>query len=128
MLSFTCKELLDKENHKFQYKEVEHGGRAQKYFSSIEWLLRADMEKHREFHIKAKVSQNLGQWHAEELNGLKGTGSGSLAPTAVNQQKFYFELKNGIVTAKNLGGFYSRIDLFKTNMLAKVLCCPYTRQ
>ena len=34
---------LDKENHKFQYKEVEHGGRAQKYFSSIEWLLRADM-------------------------------------------------------------------------------------
>lgn len=37
------KQLLDKENHKFQYKEVEHGGRAQKYYSSIEWLLRADM-------------------------------------------------------------------------------------
>jgi len=37
------KQLLDKENHKFQYKEVEHGGRAQKYFSSIEWLIRADM-------------------------------------------------------------------------------------
>ena len=38
-----AKQLLDKENHKFQYKEVEHGGRAQKYFSIIEWLLRADM-------------------------------------------------------------------------------------
>ena len=38
-----AKQLLDKENHKFQYKEVENGGRAQKYFSSIEWLLRADM-------------------------------------------------------------------------------------
>ena len=38
-----ARQLLDKENHKFQYKEVEHGGRAQKYFSSIEWLLRADM-------------------------------------------------------------------------------------
>ena len=38
-----AKQLLDKENHKFQYKEVERGGRAQKYFSSIEWLLRADM-------------------------------------------------------------------------------------
>jgi len=37
------KQLLDKENHKFQYKEVEHGGRAQKYYSSIEWLLRSDM-------------------------------------------------------------------------------------
>ena len=39
----VAKQLLDKENHKFQYKEVEHGGRAQKYYSSVEWLLRADM-------------------------------------------------------------------------------------
>ena len=38
-----AKQLLEKENHKFQYKEVEHGGRAQKYYSSIEWLLRADI-------------------------------------------------------------------------------------
>lgn len=38
-----AKQLLDKENHKFQYKEIEHGGRAQKYYSSIEWLLRADI-------------------------------------------------------------------------------------
>ncbi len=35
----------------------------------------------------------------------------SLAPTAMNQQKFLFELKDGKVTAKNLGGFYSKIDL-----------------
>jgi len=38
-----ARQLLDKENHKFQYKEVEKGGRAQKFYSSIEWLLRADM-------------------------------------------------------------------------------------
>lgn len=37
------KQLLDKENQKFQYKEVEHGGKAQKFYSSIEWLLRADI-------------------------------------------------------------------------------------
>jgi len=37
------KQLLDKENHKFQYKEIEHGARGQKYFSSIEWLIRADL-------------------------------------------------------------------------------------
>ena len=37
------KQLLDKENHKFQYKEVEKGGRAQKYYSGIDWLLRADI-------------------------------------------------------------------------------------
>ena len=38
-----AKQLLDKENHKFQYKEIEHGARAQKYYTSIDWLLRADI-------------------------------------------------------------------------------------
>ena len=38
-----AKQLLDKENHKFQYKEIEPGARGQKYYSSIDWLLRADM-------------------------------------------------------------------------------------
>ena len=38
-----AKQLLDKENHKFQYKEIEHSARAQKYYTSIEWLVRADM-------------------------------------------------------------------------------------
>lgn len=38
-----AKQLLDKDNHKFQYKEIESGARAQKYYSSIEWLLRADI-------------------------------------------------------------------------------------
>lgn len=39
------KQLLGKENHKFQYKEVEHNGKAQKYYSSLEWLRRADIVK-----------------------------------------------------------------------------------
>lgn len=30
-----AKQLLDKENHKFQYKEVEHGGRAQNIFQVL---------------------------------------------------------------------------------------------
>ena len=38
-----AKQLLNKENHKFQYKEIEKGARAQKYYSSIDWLLRADI-------------------------------------------------------------------------------------
>lgn len=37
------KQLLDKENHKFQYKEIEHGARAVKYSSSLDWLERADI-------------------------------------------------------------------------------------
>ena len=35
--------VLEKENSKFQYKEVEKGGRAQKYLSSVEWLIRANI-------------------------------------------------------------------------------------
>ena len=82
---------------------MENQKRRSKEDRSYSLLSHWDMEKHREFHIKAKVSKN--EWFE------KGMEAVSLAPTAVNQQKFYFELKNGIVTAKNLGGFYSRIDL-----------------
>jgi hypothetical protein len=41
--SSLSRQLLDKENHKFQYKEIEKGARAQKYYSSIEWLTKADI-------------------------------------------------------------------------------------
>lgn len=41
----------------------------------------------------------------------KGMEAVCLAPTAMNQQKFCFELQKGCVTAKSLGGFYSAIDL-----------------
>ena len=37
------RQLLAKENHKFQYKEVERGGRAQKFYSSMDWLVNADL-------------------------------------------------------------------------------------
>ena len=60
---------------------------------------------------KSKSIAELGQADQKTEWFEKGMEAVSLAPTAVNQQKFYFELKNGIVTAKNLGGFYSRIDL-----------------
>lgn len=42
---------------------------------------------------------------------MKGMEAVSLAPTAMNQQKFMFEIKNGQVYAKALMGFYSKIDL-----------------
>ena len=51
--------------------------------------------------------------HADEETEwfTKGMEAVCLAPTAMNQQKFLFELKNGVGTAKSLGGFYSKIDL-----------------
>ena len=42
---------------------------------------------------------------------MKGMEAVSLAPTAMNQQKFLFEMKNSQVYAKALMGFYSKIDL-----------------
>lgn len=37
------RQLLEKENHKFQYKEVENRGNAEKFLSSLEWLERANI-------------------------------------------------------------------------------------
>ena len=60
---------------------------------------------------KSKSIAELGQADQKTEWFEKGMEAVSFAPTAVNQQKFYFELKNGIVTAKSLGGFYSKIAL-----------------
>lgn len=42
---------------------------------------------------------------------LRGVQAAQLAPTAVNQQRFLFELKNGAVSAQALPGPYSKVDL-----------------
>lgn len=42
---------------------------------------------------------------------IRGVESASLAPTALNQQRFLFEYSDGRATARSLGGFYSDIDL-----------------
>lgn len=41
----------------------------------------------------------------------KGMEAALLAPTAMNQQKFLISLSGNEVTAKALGGFYSKVDL-----------------
>ena len=60
---------------------------------------------------KSKSIAELGKADQSTEWFGRGMEAVSLAPTAVNQQKFLFELKNGNVTAKNLGGFYSDMDL-----------------
>ena len=40
-----------------------------------------------------------------------GINAAMLAPTAMNQQKFMISLNGNTVTAKSLGGFYSKTDL-----------------
>lgn len=52
-----------------------------------------------------KMDKDTPQWFKDGMDCVM------CAPTAVNQQKFWFEQKNGIVTAKAKKGFYSKIDL-----------------
>lgn len=41
----------------------------------------------------------------------KGMEAALLAPTAMNQQKFYITLENGVMSAKAGKGFYVKMDL-----------------
>ena len=41
----------------------------------------------------------------------QGMEAAMLAPTAMNQQKFQISLEGNRVTARSLGGFYSKVDL-----------------
>ena len=52
-----------------------------------------------------RIDENTPQWFKDGMSAVM------LAPTAINQQKFWFEQKNGIVTAKAQKGFYSKMDL-----------------
>lgn len=59
----------------------------------------------------SKPMEQLSKWD-EKLEWFdRGMKAVSMAPTAMNQQKFLFELKDGNVTAKSLMGFYTKIDL-----------------
>lgn len=60
---------------------------------------------------KSKSIDELGKTDQNTDWFTKGMEAVSLAPTAINQQKFFFECKDGVVMAKNLGGPYSNIDL-----------------
>ena len=56
---------------------------------------------------------NLIQFAAfkNHIGLYSGPEAAMLAPTAVNQQKFRFELDGEKVSAVSTGGFYSKIDL-----------------
>lgn len=60
---------------------------------------------------KSKPIEELSKADDKPEWFLKGMRAACLAPTAMNQQKFLFELKDGTVTAKALKGFYAKIDL-----------------
>lgn len=60
---------------------------------------------------KSKPIEKLSKADAMPDWFVRGMEAATLAPTAMNQQKFFFELKEGKVSAKALMGFYTKIDL-----------------
>ena len=52
-----------------------------------------------------KINGEMPEWFE------KGMKSAQLAPTAMNQQKFLFELNGNVVKLKPLLGFYTKLDL-----------------
>lgn len=61
---------------------------------------------------KSKDMSTLCTYDGQMPDWFKnGAKAAMLAPTAVNQQKFLLTGKENTVSAKNLGGFYSKIDL-----------------
>lgn len=68
--------------------------------------IRGFAHKSKSFEQLAKTNEETPEWFK---NGMEAV---MLAPTAMNQQKFIFELNGENVTAKVAGfGFYSKVDL-----------------
>ena len=94
--------MLDKENHKFQYKEIEKGARAQKYYSSIEWLLRADI-----IHISKLVTDiryELDDYSREDFFRAYTTDLSLL----ISMKDFYLKqhIVENTLTGNTKGGLY----------------------
>lgn len=53
----------------------------------------------------SNASEKTPEWFT------KGVEAALLAPTAMNQQKFFFKYENGVVTASAGKGFYTKTDL-----------------
>ena len=61
--------------------------------------------KSKSINAVSNAGEDSPEWF---VNGVKAA---LLAPTATNQQKFFFKLKDGEVTAKPGLGFYAKVDL-----------------
>jgi len=95
-------QLLDKDNHKFQYKKVEKGGRAQKFYSSIEWLERANIVVRSynvsvlKYDLKDYESEDNFRVYTEDISLLMAMRDYSLKEVVLNK----------FVTENTKGGLY----------------------
>ena len=61
--------------------------------------------KNKELKQVCNQEENQPDWF------VKGVKAALLAPTAMNQQKFYFNFQDNQVSVKSGTGFYTKLDL-----------------
>lgn len=61
--------------------------------------------KNKSLHLLCNCADHMPEWFS------KGMEAVLLAPTAMNQQKFYFTLEDGKVSVKAGKGFYTKMDV-----------------
>lgn len=100
-LSLTA-QLLDKDNHKFQYKEVEKGGKAQKYGSSLDWLGRADII--RVFTNVSDIRFDLDDYSIEDNFRVYSSDLSLLIP--MKDFSLKQQILDDTITGSTRGGLY----------------------
>ena len=95
-------QLLAKENHKFQYKMVERGGKAAKYYSSIDWLTHADMAA-QSFNVSS-ASYDLVDYEVEGNFRLYCTDASLLL--AMRDFDLKRAIVEGTLSGNTKGGMY----------------------
>ena len=96
---------MDKESHKFQYKEIESGARAQKYYSSIEWLLRADIVEL--CRIVTDVHYDLEDYARDDFFRVYTTDLSLLV--AMRDLSFKQQIVENTLVGHTKGGFWESV-------------------
>ena len=93
--------ILAKENRKFKYSEVEHGGNARKYLASVEWLMAARMVNRAEFvecllpGLSAYVRDDWYKLYVSDI-GLLSAMYGTLVKRQILSGELKGAMKGGI--------------------------------
>ena len=105
---------LSKDNHKFQYKEVEKNGRAQKFGSSIEWLknqlliIEVIGLKRIEYPLESFADETNFRIYPTDIGILVGMFDESLKK-AIIEDKTIEKPSSGLILGTAKGGLYEAL-------------------
>ncbi|MCF0133135.1 MAG: ATP-binding protein [Blautia sp.] len=104
---------LSKENHKFQYSQVEKKGTARKFETSVDWLLNANMAfavnnvSFIEYPLEAHIIDNSVRLYPNDIGLLIGTYDFGVKKLLVDDE--YDEKTTNIILKTAKGGLYEAL-------------------